>query len=586
MTTRPRFTTVPIGLLTAAILTACGGGGDSASTPPAPVPPPTQPGPAPDPVPSGPAAISTQPQAATVAAGASASFTVGVTGSGASIQWLRNGAPIVGATAPTYTIAAVQPGDDGSFYRAVVRSGTSELKSAAVPLRIAGTTARADAGAVDFKALARRTYSEYFPALTSVPNGPSYVFVRGPQPGIFRVDGNKLTRFGDYAGCQGSADFDRVDLTADGAGNLYQICYRYVVKIAANGRASILAGSDARDGGISSDGVDHPGRFDALRAIAAHTDGTVYVADKGGTVIRKIAPDGALSTLGPAAHWVSALAVSPRGELYAATPSAIERVGNDGSQTPVAGQPYQYGQADGPGLSARLAGPRGLAFDAQGTLWFADDYPMSVRQFDPNTGIVKTVATGTSVPGNEVLSAPMLVAPERDNSVLVVDGASTLLRVTAAGAVTTLFERAGTPTAGFVDGAAAQARFNHPGDLAADIAGNLYVADLGNRAVRKISPSGIVTTLARDLQPLGDWSRNGSMKLSPTQDGGVFVMGAKPVRVDADGTVTPLVAPQFDDWGGKSAFMEIVVDPAGNQYQVIQEVKHSESCPSSGCPIL
>lgn len=107
----------------------------------------------------------------------------------------------------------------------------------------------------------------------------------------------------------------------------------------------------------------------------------------------------------------------------------------------------------------------------------------------PVVGGVSTVATQAR------FNMPKGLATDAGGNMYVVDsGNATIRKITSSGAVTTI---AGTPGAiGSADGAGAAARFNNPSNIAVDAAGNLYVADTGNQTVRKITPAGIVTTLA------------------------------------------------------------------------------------------
>ena len=104
-------------------LTACGGGGGGGSSDPAPAPVQA-------------AAITAQPASAMVAVGQAVTFTVTATGSAPSYQWQRDGKDIAGATAASYTLNNVQPGDDGASFTVVVRNSAGSVTSSAAVLKV------------------------------------------------------------------------------------------------------------------------------------------------------------------------------------------------------------------------------------------------------------------------------------------------------------------------------------------------------------------------------------------------------------------------------------------------------------------
>jgi len=113
------------------------------------------------------------------------------------------------------------------------------------------------------------------------------------------------------------------------------------------------------------------------------------------------------------------------------------------------------------------------------------------------TTLAGTAGMAGSVDGTGAAArfgAPMGVALDSAGNIYVADQNSTIRKITADGVVVTLAGSAGIP--GSSDGSGAAARFNHPTGMVVDTAGNVYVADSGNSTIRKITPTGITTTVA------------------------------------------------------------------------------------------
>ena len=211
-----------------------------------------------------------------------------------------------------------------------------------------------------------------------------------------------------------------------------------------------------------ADGQGSAGRFNYTGSVRVDTAGTVYVADASNHTVRKITPSGLVSTL--------------------------------------AGAPGVSGSADGPGAVARFNAPAGVAVDASGNVFVADGLNYTIRKITPN-GVVSTLAGTAGVRGRTdgTGSAASFYDPENltidaAGILYIADGAGNIVRkVTPAGVVTTI---AGAAASGTTDGTGSAARFNSLFGIAVDLAGNLYVGDFNNNAVRKITPTGVVTTLA------------------------------------------------------------------------------------------
>jgi hypothetical protein len=279
----------------------------------------------------------------------------------------------------------------------------------------------------------------------------------------------------------------------------------------ASAHVVTIAGGGQRG---NEDGQGELAQFNWPTGVAVGPDWTVYAADYANYLIRKISPDGLVSTLagsgepgwldgaGTAARFngPDGIALAPSGDLYVADADnrRIRKVAPDGTVTTVAGS-GQPGTRDGPAASAQFLYPTGVAVDQAGTLYIADRGAHTIRKIT-SRGVVSTLA-GTGRPGYTdgmgsiaQFHDPMTVVVDRSGRLFVADSGNHAIRmILPEGRVSTV---AGSPQAGAIDGRRAAARFNWPAGLAVDQRDNLYVADSNNALIRMISPDGQVTTLA------------------------------------------------------------------------------------------
>ena len=156
------------------------------------------------------------------------------------------------------------------------------------------------------------------------------------------------------------------------------------------------------------------------------------------------------------------------------------------------------GSVDGTGIAASFKYPKGVAVDSIGNVYAADQGNHKIRKIT-SIGVVSTLAgsgAGGSVDGTGIAASfyyPKGVAVDSIGNVYVADGGNKIRKITPSGVVSTL---AGSGSEGSVDGTGIAARFSYPQGVAVDSIGNVYVACNGNHKIRKITPSGVVTTLA------------------------------------------------------------------------------------------
>ena len=175
--------------------------------------------------------------------------------------------------------------------------------------------------------------------------------------------------------------------------------------------------------------------------------------------------------------------------------SRIRKISTTGVVSTIAGS--NLGFADGIGTSAQFFVPCGVAVDVSGNIFIADRNNHRIRKIT-TTNIVSTIAgsVGGFADGIGSLAkfnAPSGIAIDISGNIFIADAGNNRIRkISTSGVVTTI----SGSTAGYNDGAISTARFNYPTGVAVDITGNLYIADPGNNRIRKISTTGIVSTLA------------------------------------------------------------------------------------------
>ncbi len=337
-------------------------------------------------------------------------------------------------------------------------------------------------------------------------------------------------------------------VAVDRSGNVYvaDILKDTIQKVTPEGVVTTLAGNPEFSVSGTANGIGSAARFDEPRGVAVDGSGNAYVADTNNSTIRKVTPQGVVTTLagnpgvsgtangtGGEAEFdlPQGVTVDRSGNVYVAdrTNCAIRKVTPHGVVTTLAGDPRFSGTANGTGSAARFRDPIGAAVDGSGNVYVADTGNEVIRKVTPK-GMVTTLTgsaalfiglSGVAVDGSGNLyvsdegliqkmtpkgvlttlaGSPILsdnssgVAVDGIGNVYVADSTNnTIWKVTPKGVVTTL---AGTPyVTGTANGTGSAALFNNPSGVAVDGSGNVYVADTGSSTIRKVTPTGAVTTI-------------------------------------------------------------------------------------------
>ena len=299
---------------------------------------------------------------------------------------------------------------------------------------------------------------------TNLPSG-MITTVAGTFPGGFSGDGGPGTN-AQFAGPWGMA--------LDAAGNLFiaDEDNGRVRKLSATGIITTVAGggdgSGYGDRGLATNApLSHP------TSVALDAIGNLLIAESGSWRIRKVATNGIITTVAGGGHPTVAL--------------------GDG----------------GPATNALLTDPDGIAMDSKGNLLIADRYNQIIRRVDTNgiiTRIAGNGALGFSGDGgqaaNAVLQNPVALTVDPAGNLFIADQSNIRIRKVATNGIITTVAGNGAPGIygnGTYSGdgvIATNASLNYPTDVAVDAAGNLFIADSENNRVRKVDPSGVITTVA------------------------------------------------------------------------------------------
>jgi PKD repeat protein len=316
-------------------------------------------------------------------------------------------------------------------------------------------------------------------------------------------------------------------ITIDGSGVLYVTDANAgtIRRVGTSGYVSTLAGYVGNSGCIVVDGTGSSADFCSPTAIA-YSGSKLYVADTGSNSVRMVTLAGAVTTIagvgsgyvdatGPLAKFraPSGIAIDSSGNIYIGDTgnNTLRTRSTTGTVGSLAGTPVIHPTStDGTGSGARFVNPTSIATDSSGNIYVADSGTQTLRKITMPGAVVTTlaghapVAGGSCTPLNGTGSAATfcglmgLAVDSSSGNVYAIDG-NAIRKITQAGVVTTLAGSQTTsycPYNGAVNGTGTAATFCSPRSLTIDASGNLYVADTGNNLIRKVTPTGIVSTFA------------------------------------------------------------------------------------------
>jgi sugar lactone lactonase YvrE len=295
---------------------------------------------------------------------------------------------------------------------------------------------------------------------------------------------------------------------------VYLVIFILVPVYQANGQeVTTFAGSGSSG---NANGTGTAASFNNPQGAVVDANGNLYIADRVNHRIRKITTSGVVSTFAGSssgntdATGTSAkfngphgLAIDASGNIFVADEGnhRIRKITSTGVVTTLAGS--SQGMTDATGTSAQFDSPTGVAVDASGNVYVADRINHRIRKIT-SAGVVTTFA-GSGTSGNTngtgtgaIFSSPTGLAIDASDNIYVTDYANHSIRkITSSSVVTTLAGPVGTTgTWGTTNGTGTSARFNYPYHVVIDSDENLYVSDFNNHKIRKITSSGVVTTYA------------------------------------------------------------------------------------------
>jgi len=374
---------------------------------------------------------------------------------------------------------------------------------------------------------------------------------------ITTIAGNGMPGFSGNGGPADSAEINfPKGIAVDRAGNVYIADYVMSVirKIDTMGIITTIAGNDTF--GYSGDnGPAGSAKLYAPEGVAVDSAGNVYIADNNNNVVRKVNTTGIITTIAGNGHagFIGDGGPADSAELKNPTAIAVDRAGNiyisdngnnvvrkvnpSGTISTYAGRDTSAGYTgdSGPADSARLTSPEGIAVDAAGDLYIADNYNNVIRKVN-TAGIISTFAGTNHIVGST-------------NG----DG-----------------------------GPADSANFAGPYGVAVDPAGNVYIADVDDNSIRKVDTTGIISTFAGGFFPAG-YSGDGGLAdtahlsypsgVATDSKGNVYISDSENFRIRK--VTVPVVTTGLSELTKKKGYLTVYPNPAKEELNIMTNIASS-----------
>jgi uncharacterized protein (TIGR03437 family) len=448
---------------------------------------------------------------------------------------------------------------------------------------------------------------------------------------VFKIDatgtvtliaGNSRAGFSGDGGLAVNAQLNSPQgIAFDPNGNMYIADSRNnrIRQVSTSGIITTFAGNGtvSPGGGPSAYGDGGPAISAQLHlpmGVAVDANFNVYIADTGDNTIREVTADGNIATIAgdsfPSYQGDGGLAITA--ELHSPEDVAVDSSGNvyiadtanayirevtisTGDINYIAGDgSIGYTGDGGYATSAGLIAPFALAVDSSGNVYFAENGDSRIREINATSLDISTVA-GNGTPGftgdgsaaiNAEINSPTGVALDSAGNLYIADSLNCRIRKVASGGNISTLAGNGTLSYSGDGGAASKAQLNAPQGVAADAAGNVYLADTLNNVVRKISPNGTISNYAGNggAGSSGDGSAatsaqlNGPQGLAVDASGNLFIadtLNAKVRKVSTSGVISTVAGSGTAGYGGDGAAaasaqlnlpIGVAVDSSGNLY--------------------